>query len=1010
MARSDSTSPLPRQGLWTLAGILLLAAAGLAQTPALLRDLNLEPAAQPSSWPDGFDVVGSRAYFLASTRATGRELFRTDGTRAGTALVVDLHPGPESGDYLGRVVGWGGGAVFAARHFALGPQLWFDDGSGASPRPLLEVAAATGHRDLGALIPLGDDLLFVADTAAYGHEWWITDGTGPGTRLVADIHPGPWDARPIEVQRLGHGVFFVADRSGTGREPWFTDGTAAGTVLLADVIPGGGSSNARFLARVGSRLLFHHEVGIPVVPPLWVTDGTPTGTAGIASGLRVEPWSPALSLGAGALFVGSDASHGRELWFSDGTAAGTRLVVDLTPGPASSEIGPIGLLPGGRVLLRVGDAGRQGLWSTDGSAAGTQRISTVLPWGSPGVELRGAVLFRGSDGQSGQELWRSDGSTAGTSLLRDTLPGAGDAAPDLLARLGQEVLFVPLALHTASAASLGGVEPWISDGSAAGTRLLADVHALPPGATAGSHPVGGVDWNGRAAFVAAVGPGAPGRSELFVSAGSAGSTGLHFVFPGDDPLRGLNERGDPRLHPVAGRLLVIADDPGGLHRLWLDSGRGPVPGPAVELIPDWRAPLDHAVIGDAVWLGGSSLWQVRGLSLNRAPLPVGFQYPIGLTRVGEALLFLEFAGHELWRCDPDLRCTRLVAALPCGACWIGTPIAARDRAFFAQWDQAHGLEIRVTDGTPAGTRVLDLVPGPQHLAPRPLAALGRGCLLQFDEGSVAGQLAWTDGTVGGTVLLPVFPAGLVPGRIDALLPVGPERFAFVMDDGVHGREPWLLDRSGARLVADLLPGTQGSDPRLLGAAGREFYVMARTPAPGLWRSDGTAAGTAALVSVIDGPHLFVLSGGRIYFDREDPAHGVEPWVVSAGATAQSVGSGCGVGLRTPWMEADDPVLGRTLELRGGGGAAGSLGIVALGVPLGLPRIHGGGCVEWVDLTGAAVLLQIADAAADWSFGLGLPAEPGLVGVALMAQLWCGPSPRPQGFEASAGLRLDLGAW
>ena len=51
-------------------------------------------AGSDSSEPSGFKVLGNSAYFMASTPATGRELFRTDGDSV--EIVEDLVPGPDS--------------------------------------------------------------------------------------------------------------------------------------------------------------------------------------------------------------------------------------------------------------------------------------------------------------------------------------------------------------------------------------------------------------------------------------------------------------------------------------------------------------------------------------------------------------------------------------------------------------------------------------------------------------------------------------------------------------------------------------------------------------------------------------------------------------------------------------------------------------------------------------------------------------------------------------------------
>src|SRR5438132_961525 len=81
-----------------LAVALLVVAASTrveGAVPVLVRDINVTPAAaNGSSSPGGFTVSGSFAFFVAADAAHGRELWRTDGTTAGTQLVYDVNPGP----------------------------------------------------------------------------------------------------------------------------------------------------------------------------------------------------------------------------------------------------------------------------------------------------------------------------------------------------------------------------------------------------------------------------------------------------------------------------------------------------------------------------------------------------------------------------------------------------------------------------------------------------------------------------------------------------------------------------------------------------------------------------------------------------------------------------------------------------------------------------------------------------------------------------------------------------
>jgi ELWxxDGT repeat protein len=82
-----------------------------------------------------------------------------------------------------------------------------------------------------------------------------------------------------------------------------------------------------------------------------------------------------------------------------------------------------------------------------------------------------ALLFVADDGVRGPEVWRSDGSEAGTALLRDLDPRDRALLDDFalpLVPVGDRVVFAPRDADV-------GVEPWISDGTDAGTRRLADI-------------------------------------------------------------------------------------------------------------------------------------------------------------------------------------------------------------------------------------------------------------------------------------------------------------------------------------------------------------------------------------------------------------------------------------------------------------------------------------------------------------------------------------------------------
>ena len=64
-------------------------------TPQMVLDINTNTL---SSNPSGMVAIGSTAYFTADDGVHGLELWKSDGTAAGTVLVKDINPGSASSD------------------------------------------------------------------------------------------------------------------------------------------------------------------------------------------------------------------------------------------------------------------------------------------------------------------------------------------------------------------------------------------------------------------------------------------------------------------------------------------------------------------------------------------------------------------------------------------------------------------------------------------------------------------------------------------------------------------------------------------------------------------------------------------------------------------------------------------------------------------------------------------------------------------------------------------------
>jgi ELWxxDGT repeat protein len=474
----------------TEAGTALLSDLNAGLVLSVLPDLSAEPLA----------VLGGRLFFRAFTEEDGVEVWTADG--GGASLLKEINGQTSSFEpffYLGRLIGprplagLGSSVVFQAN--ASGGDLWKSDGTAAGTVALADIFPGPFSTLLRELTPLGNQLLFAADDGVHGQELWSTDGTPAGTGLLKDLNPALAysNGSPANLTPVGDLVFFYGDdvQDGIGAELWKSDGTPAGTVPVKDIAAGSASSSPSGLTAFGDLLLFSavDEQG----EELWTSDGTEDGTVRIDLRAGEDSSSPKGLIVAGvrAFFAADDGTAGRELWATDGTEAGTSRVRDIRPGadssmrqawdaPDSDERFAATVF--GKLFFPADDGiSGEELWKSNGTEAGTVLVKDILPGaGSSEIRwltrVRHRVFFVADDGVHGRELWVSDGSAAGTQMVTDLLPGPGSSLPRELVSMGHVLLFT-------ATDGVGGVEPWVSNGTAAGTYRLQD---LAPGALSSS--------------------------------------------------------------------------------------------------------------------------------------------------------------------------------------------------------------------------------------------------------------------------------------------------------------------------------------------------------------------------------------------------------------------------------------------------------------------------------------------------------------------------------------------
>lgn len=158
-----------------------------------------------------------------------------------------------------------------------------------------------------------------------------------------------------------------------------------------------------------------------------------------------------------AFFQAADSDHGEELWITDGTPAGTRMVKDINPGVATSNI---------QYLTRFNDK----------------------------------VVFSADDGENGQEIWISDGTENGTYLLKD-IHELDSSNPLAFCQMDENhLVFFAMDFESETFGPNPQQWLWVTDGTEEGTNLVKAVDCIYPGQEEGNNRWGAIMRVGRKVF------------------------------------------------------------------------------------------------------------------------------------------------------------------------------------------------------------------------------------------------------------------------------------------------------------------------------------------------------------------------------------------------------------------------------------------------------------------------------------------------------------------------------
>jgi ELWxxDGT repeat protein len=746
--------------LWTSDGT----PGGTRPMASLCRDLSICDFGQvPATFLAGVDPTGQGLVLRVFASYEATYLYRTDGTAGGTVL---LHRFAAGGSGFGE-------AATVPLYFLDGSDLWTSDGTPSGTRFVRNLDELVDFVPLRSSTNVIDGILYIAFD---GGEWLRSDGTAEGTVVLADVGPGtdprvvriggadfavtsqgiwrtggtpettarldfPFGLIQLVVERPGR--LFGLSYEGDGAFVWTTDGTAAGT--RRPHLPRGPKPDSYVMMGFRDGVLFSRGAR-----ELWQLDPIASGKRGtgwVAERLHgFEPEnggsgpSDQIVLGGRLLFASLANPGSRRLYSSDGTAAGTAALRAIENNP---YLAPFGAYDASSTLLTRG--GERAffntsnvIWSSDGTREGTKiwrrgPSFAGFRMNAPIGFLGGQLVFsatldfdrypqRCPDGEA--EPWVSDGARRMERLVNLNpfyfenydgfcMNNAFSSSPGRGARIGRIALF-------AADDFVHGRELFATDGTEAGTRLVADINPR----------VRPIDGRGLLPHP------------------------LHFLGLGSDP-------GDP---VPAGRLaFFVADDGTTGRELWVSDGTSRGTREVADLVPGAGSsfPRDLVAAGDAVYFfaanppgsagaAGEGLYKSDGT--RRGTVRVsdlsGASEAQALEVAGGKLFFVAYrpeTGTELWVTEGTAETTHEVTDLrpgPRGSQPQNLKVVG-DRVLFAADDGTSGLEPWSSDGTAEGTvRWGDVAPGRDASTPGPFSVIGGQILFGADDGEHGREL-WT---------------------------------------------------------------------------------------------------------------------------------------------------------------------------------------------------------------------------------------------------------------------------
>lgn len=458
-------------------------------------------------------VICNDILYFAGNRVTyGNEIYRTDGTRAGTYVVKDLDPGYNTSAPADLVCLTNGKILFT-QEIDKGRELYVTDGTSSGTYLTRDLFPIQTDAFISNMTGSDSTLFFSAHEKDKYQDLELYVYRDGKNYRIKDIYEGLTSSSPSNFYPYKGGVFLTADDGKIGREIWYSDGTTSGTKVFFDVSARTPDNVIKDIAAIPGGVIFNASTP-SIADEAWTFNANSGEIKNLIDYKTTTPGQPRnfMSTQGGVYYSILPGSFDMEINYYDFS---TGKIEEILDNGYKNVVGNF-KHTNNKFFYTLHVSLLDNIWVYDENTKSTSVVtSSIQPngFGATASKLTvvgDRVFFTADNYTEGVELYVTDGTKSGTKLVKDIYPDYYDSRPLDLCSYRDSLL-----LFTATTSS--SRELYITDGTSANTRIVKS--------SANSGPMGSREMTeafGRIFFTAQT---SSNGSELWVTNGT--DTGTH---------------------------------------------------------------------------------------------------------------------------------------------------------------------------------------------------------------------------------------------------------------------------------------------------------------------------------------------------------------------------------------------------------------------------------------------------------------------------------------------------